>query len=224
MAEVSLLEALADMPDPRSRRGRRHPLPAVLALVVLAMLRGCKGPAAIARFGRDHGERLARALGFTRGKTPCAAGLSLLLRRLDPVAFEACLSRRVCSRLSPEECQTLAIDGKALRGSKDGEAPGQHLVAAYAAHSKAVLAQIRVDAKTNEHKAALELLGILPVKGRLITGDAIFCQRDLAEEVVAGGGDYLFTVKANQPGLQVDVAAGLAYQEAARGLAAAFSP
>lgn len=87
-----------------------------------------------------------------------------------------------------------------------------------------MLGQVRVDAKTNEHKAALQLLGVLPVKGRVITGDAMFCQRDLAEQIDKGGGDYVFSVKANQPGLATDVCAGFGYQEAARSIAAAFSP
>src|SRR5262249_10143325 len=118
----------------------------------------------------------------------------------------------------------IALDGKTVRGSKDGEAPGQHLVAAYAADAQAVLAQVRVDAKTNEHKAALQLLGILPLRGRIVTGDALFCQRDLCAKVVAGGGDYVLAVKDNQPSLADDIAAGLAYQEQARRLTAAFSP
>src|SRR5437660_12347462 len=93
MAGLSLIEALADVPDPRSRHGRVHPLPALLTLTVLALLRGCKGPVAIAQFGRDHGTPRAHALGFTRGKTPAASCLSELFRRLDAVAFEAALSR-----------------------------------------------------------------------------------------------------------------------------------
>jgi predicted transposase YbfD/YdcC len=102
--------------------------------------------------------------------------------------------------------------------------PGQHLVAAYCAEAEAVLAQIRVDAKTNEHKAALQLLGILPVKGNIITGDAMFCQRDVCAAIIDSGGDYVFTAKDNQPSLVVDIRAGLAYQEQARRTAAAFSP
>jgi len=87
-----------------------------------------------------------------------------------------------------------------------------------------VLAQIRVDAKTNEHKAALQLLGILPLKGRIFLGDALFCQRDLCAKIIAGGGDYILVVKDNQPTLAIDIAAGLAYEAQARRLAAAFSP
>ena len=222
------------MPDPRSRHGRRHPLPAILALVVLAMLRGCKGPVAIAQFGRDYGTPLAHALGFTRGKTPAASSLCRLLWRLDAVAFEAALSRWIRARTPPaaapaggekgQDQEQLCVDGKTLRGSRDGEVPGAHLVAAYAPLAEAVLAQVRVDAKTNEHKAALELLGILPVKGRIVTGDALFCQRDICAEVIDQGGDYLFFAKENQPGLVIDIQAGFAFEAAARSVAAAFSP
>jgi predicted transposase YbfD/YdcC len=228
MPALSLIDALAEVPDPRSRHGRFHPLPAVLALTVLAMLRGCKGPVAIAQFGRDHGPALAFALGFRRGKTPAASTLSDLYGRLDAVAFEAAVARWMQARAAaagPAADQgPLSLDGKTLRGSRDGDAPGQHLVSAYAPLVEAVLAQVRVDAKTNEHKAALQLLGILPVKGRIVIGDAAFCQRDVCAEVIGQKGDYIFFAKANQPGLQIDVAAGFGYEAAARAVAAAFSP
>src|SRR5437870_5521316 len=98
------------------------------------------------------------------------------------------------------------------------------VMAAYSAEAQAVLAQIQVDAKTNEHKSALQLLGILPVQGNILTGDAIFCQRDFCAGIIAAGGDYVFTVKDNQRTLATDIAAGLAYQEQAQRRAAAFSP
>ena len=146
-----------------------------------------------------------------------------MLRALDAPAVEAALSRWIASRL-PEGLSQLSLDGKTLRGSRDGAAPGQHLVAAYAPLVEAVLVQVRVDAKTNEHKAALELVGILPLRGKVVVGDAMFCQRDLAEGIVAAGGDYVFVVKDNQPGLQADIAAGFGHEAAVRSIAAAFSP
>ena len=118
----------------------------------------------------------------------------------------------------------MAIDGKTLRGSRDGEVPGQHLVAAYAPAAHAVRAQIRVDAKTNEHEAALELLGIVPMAGSVFTGGAMFCQRDLAAAVIAGGGEYVLVAKDNQPALVADIKAGLGFEAAARGIAAPTSP
>jgi hypothetical protein len=118
----------------------------------------------------------------------------------------------------------VGLDGKTVRGSKEGDIPGHPLVAAYAPAVQAVLAQLRVDAKTNEHKAALELLGILPVKGCIFTGDAAFCQRDLCKKICDAGGDYVLVVKDNQPSLAIDSAAGLAFEDQKRRQAAAFPP
>ena len=65
---------------------------------------------------------------------------------------------------------------------------------------------------------------ILPVQGSIITGDALFCQRDLCAAIIAAGGDYVFTVKDNQPSLGIDIGAGLSYQAQAQRLTAAFPP
>jgi len=222
-APLSLLEVLAQVPDPRSRHGRRHALSAILALAVVAMLSGAKGYEGIAQFGRDHGIPLAHLLGFRR-KTPTKSTFSVIFRALDVVAFERALSGWIAARLPKDQQLAFSLDGKTARGSRDGEVPGQHLVAAYCADAQAVLAQVRVDAKTNEHKAALEMLGILPVKGNIITGDALFCQRDLCAAIIEKGGDYVFAAKDNQPSLVTDIKAGLAYQEQKRRTAAAFSP
>jgi hypothetical protein len=103
--------------------------------------------------------------------------------------------------------RVVAIDGKTLRGSQGHQLPGVHLLAAYCRDVEAVIAQLRVPGKTNEHKTALELLKLIPLKGTLITGDAAFTQRDLCEAVVQGQGDYFLTVKDNQPTLEADIRA-----------------
>ena len=191
--------------------------------MVLGLLMGRRSLAAIARLGRNYGPALAHALGFRRGRTPTKSTLSEILRAVDAQAVENALTRWVSSRL-PEGLTQVSLDGKTLRGSRAGELPGQHLLAAYAPEVEAVLAQIRVEATTNEHKAALRLLGVLPLRGKVVVGDAIFCQRDVAADVVGGGGDYVFVVKENQPGLGTDIAAGFGFEAAARSIAAAFSP
>src|SRR5438270_7882892 len=140
---LSLLDALAQLPDPRSRHGRRHPLSAILSLTVVAMLTGAKSYQAIAQFGRDKGFPLAHALGFTRGKTPTKSTFSVLFRILDVQAFEQALSRWIASRLPEGQGKRFSLDGKTARGSRDGEVPGQHLVAAYCGEAQAVLAQVR---------------------------------------------------------------------------------
>lgn len=223
MSTLTLADVLAELPDPRSRHGCFHPLPAVLNLVVLGLLMGRKSLSAIARLGRTYGTPLAHALGFRRGKTPAKSTLSEILRAVDAQLLEDALSRWVRCRL-PADLEQLSLDGKTLKGSRDGELPAQHLLSAYAPQVQAVVAQMRVQSTTNEHKAALQLLGVLPLAGKVVIGDAIFCQRDLAEQVVEEGGNYVFAVKDNQRGLQTDVAAGFGFEEATRLIAAAFSP
>jgi DDE_Tnp_1-associated/Transposase DDE domain len=223
MSPITLAEALAAIPDPRSRHGRRYPLVPVLCLVALGLLMGKRTLGSLALLGHHYGPELLLALGFPRGRGPVKSILSRLLRRIDATAVEAALSRWLAPRL-PEDADVFSIDGKTLCGSRDGEIPGVHLVAAYAPGVEAVLGQIRVDAKTNEHKAALELLGILPLKGKIVIGDAAFCQRDLAKQVIDRGGDYVLFAKDNQPSLVIDIQAGFAYDTVAAERAAAFSP
>lgn len=181
MAQKSLYEVLAEVPDPRYRKGRRHPLPAVLTLLVVAMLSGHRHLLAASQFGRDRPE-LAKLLGFTHG-TPCCSALHYLLKRVDAAAFE----RAIAAWLGVGGDQLIAIDGKTLAGSADGDLPGLHLLTAYAPEAQRALGSLPVDAETNEHKRALELLEILPVEGSVVTGDAIFCQRDLSEKVLKRG-------------------------------------
>ena len=210
MAAVTLLEVLAEIHDPRDRRGRRHPLPAMLSLAVVAMLAGMKSLEAIAQFGREHGAKLAHALGFRRAKTPTKSAYSKLFRRLGLEQFETLLGRWLQSRSGQEE--VVNLDGKRVRGSASATVPGLHLLTAYAPQAQAVLGQLRVDAKTNEYKAALELLGVLPLQGKTVTADAMFTQRDFCEKVREGGGDYLLPVKDNQAVLLQEISS--AFDEA----------
>ena len=189
------------------------------------MLSGAKSYQAIAQFGRDKGFALAHALGFTRGKTPTKSTFSVLFRLLDVQAFENGLSRWVGSRL-PEHAQEMLIclDGKTVRGSRDGEVPGQHFVAAYASAAQAVLAQVRVDAKTNEHKAALELLGLLAGEGQNHQRRReVLPTRGLREDY-RGRGRLSVRGQGQSTVVGGRHRAGLAYQEQARRLTAAFSP
>lgn len=177
------------------------------------MLCGCRGLSAISQWGRDH-EELAGWLGFRRRKKnrkqqlklPCTSTFHYLFKALDIQAFEAALTAWM-STSGPEDAgpRVLNLDGKTLRGSREGELPGVHLVAAYSQAAGTALAQLQVDSKTNEHKAALQLLHLIPMQGTLVTGDAMFAQKDLCQEIVERGGDYFFTVKDNQPTLKQNI-------------------
>jgi hypothetical protein len=94
---------------------------------------------------------------------------------------------------------TVSLDRKTPRVSTDVRPPGVHLSAAYAHGAGVVLRQLPVDARANEHKAALELLDLIPVDGKLVTGDATFCRRDLSRKIRAEQADYLWPVKDNRP-------------------------
>ena len=210
----SLYEVFREIPDPRHRRGTVYPLAAVLTLIATAMLCGARSLAAIAQWGHDYND-LAPLLGLSRKtrdgrryRTPCISELHTLLAALGAATFEAALTRWISAQgLADLAERLMAIDGKALRGTQGHQLPGVHLLAAYCLDVEAVVAQLRVPGKTNEHKTALELLKILPLKGTLFTGDAAFTQRDFCEAVIEGGGDYFLTVKGNQPTLEADIRA-----------------
>jgi hypothetical protein len=211
---ISLMELLEGIHDPRRARGKRHPLPALLGLAVVAMLAGMTSYEAIVQYGKERGWEFLQHLGFTTRWGLCKATYSRVFRRIYVADFEARVGEWIQGRLGPGDAPHISIDGKTARGSRDGDTPGVHLVSAYAPDVKAVLAQLRVDAKTNEHKAALELLGVLPVKGKVLTGDAMFTHRDVCAAVLDGGGDYVLPVKENQPTLSKDIAAVFAEPEA----------
>jgi hypothetical protein len=136
----SLLEAFRRVPDPRRPRGRRHPLPALLALATAAMLSGARSLYAIAQWGRLQPPAVVQALGFTRERTPCVATLHLAFKALDPSAFEAALAGWAQGQLG-DRWEAVALDGKALRGIHGEELPGVRLVAAYSDRAGLVLAQ-----------------------------------------------------------------------------------
>jgi hypothetical protein len=205
-AGASLMELLEGIDDPRGARGKRHPLSALLSLAIVGQLAGMNSYEAIVQYGQERGGEFLYLLGFTRKRGLCKATYSRVFRRIDVQDFETRVAQWIQGRLRPGDAPQIAIDGKTLRGSRDGDAPGQHLVAAYAPDVRAVIGQLRVDAKTNEHKAALELLGILPVKGKVVTADAMFTHRDVCEEVIDAGGDYILPVKENQPTLLANIA------------------
>lgn len=202
---LSLWEAFGGIPDPRDASGKRHPLQAILTLATVAMLSGARSVYAIAQFGRDRGKAFAAALGFTREKSPCCATLHYLFADLDHKAFEKAIRRWTKGRAA-QGWKSVSLDGKTLRGVQGHEVPGVHLLAAYAHEAQTVLEQIPVDAKTNEHKAALEILDLIPLKDKLVMGDAMFCQRDLSQKIRKKKGHWLWPVKANQPDLHAAIA------------------
>jgi hypothetical protein len=189
----SLLAFLAAIPDPRHRAGRRHPLVALLAHACCALLCGGRGDAALAPWGRDQPIALMHRLGSYR-RPPAYGTFPGLFTRLDAGAFEAAVARWVAHLLAAEAAgglRAVALDGKTSRGSGRTDTPAVPRRATLDQPTGCVLAQARVPAQTNEHKAALTQLKGLVLERRVITGDAAFCQRDLCRQVVDDDGHYL---------------------------------
>ena len=201
---MELREALDRVPDHRKSQGRRHSLGAILSLAVCAMLSGARSLYAIAQWGRDRGDATGQLLGFRPGKTPCVATFHRVFKDLDVDAFEAVL-REWLNNSGLEPGEALSLDGKTLRGIHGEEIPGVHLASVYATRSGAVLAQVAAPGKGQELAAAKEVLGQVPLEGRIVVADALLTQREVCQRIVAGGGDYLLPVKENQPTLYQDL-------------------
>ncbi len=206
----SLPALLAGIPDPRGRQGLRHPLAATLAATVCGILTGARGCEAIAQWVRNQDRTIWHALGFIR-KPPCANMYRKLLRRLPAEALETAVARWV-KDLVPDPVpngplEGVALDGKSLCGTLDKHARSIHLLSLFDQQTGGVLRQLAMPSDTNEHKAALKLLKQIVLRGRVITADAMFCQRDLCQQIVDDGGDYLIAVKDNQPELKAAIEA-----------------
>lgn len=217
----SLFAYVAQVPDPRGRKGRRHPLSAMLTAVICGFLCGHRGWTGLAEWLHDLPVDIWHFMGFTR-RPPKKDAFRDLLIKLDPAAFERAVRAWITTELQgldqEDDLPAISFDGKTLCATLRSFSRAVHLLAAVDHHTGCVLGQLRVDEKTNEHKAALELLKTLVIEGRVLVGDAMFCQREICEQVLDSGGDYFLPVKENQPGLLREIEHEFAAQDAA------FSP
>ena len=194
---------LAAIPDFRGRQGRSHSLAALLAAIICGLLSGARGCTEIAQWLREQEPEFWHLLGFKR-RPPTTNCYRNVLLNLDPQALETVLQKWAEQLMPavPGEVRATAIDGKTLRGTLQPHGQSIHLLSMLDHATGGVLGQLRMPSTTNEHKAAMKLLKSMTLEGRLITGDAIFCQKEICKYVVNAGGDYLISVKDNQPELK----------------------
>jgi len=182
----------------------------MLAAVVCAMLCGARGYSAIVQWLHALPVPWWHRLGFTR-RPPKDHAFRDLLAAMSPEAFEAVVrdwtSAALGAAISEDELRAVALDGKTLCGTLMPHQRAVHLLSLFDQRMGCVLSQQRVDEKTNEHKAALELLKTIVLKDCVVTGDAMFCQREICQQIIDSGGDYFLVVKENQPSLQETIAA-----------------
>lgn len=201
-----LSEVFAQIPDPRARRGVRHPFAGMLALVFLGLLARIREFAQLQFWAAEHWDQLQGPLGFDRPQPPHATTISRALSRFSVGAFQDAFRRWLLTVVEPtDDLAVAAVDAKTCKQSLGDDGRPIQVLSVFAHRVKLALAQWEVHAeKTNEPHVLLnhlhELLNDYPML-RLITGDAVYAQRNLAEVMESEGCDYLLQVKDNQPGL-----------------------
>jgi predicted transposase YbfD/YdcC len=197
-----LLDLLAQVPDPRKKRGRRYPLAGLLAVGIAAVAAGSRSFAAIGQWAADAGADVLAGLGAARGPAE-ESTFRRAFAMIDPDRLDQVLGAWLWTRAVQVSGRlVIAIDGKAVRGAKDQAGKAPHLVAALAHGIGAVLGQVAVTAESNEIPAVRELLkAFTDLAGAVITIDALHTQADTAQAIIARRADYVMTVKANMPTL-----------------------
>lgn len=197
-----------DLEDPRIDRTKHHQLEDILMIALVAILGGAEGWTQVELFGQSKRDWFGRFLQLPNG-IPSHDTFGRVFGMLDPDQLGQCFARWVTHLASSLdiETKTIAIDGKALRGSADkanGD-PALHLLTAWAHEAGLVLAQLACDAKSNEITAIPDLIATLELGGCVVTVDALNTQTAVAEAILDRGGDYVMTLKANQRTLHDDV-------------------
>ena len=207
----ALHRVLLPLVDQRGRKGRIYALATILTIAVLAKLSGQNQIRAVAHWSKLRQRELTHLFGLPYLTMPHHTTWSRILGSgVDIAQLEQVLGhffkQHLPSTIAKRGSVVLAIDGKALKGTiAAGETRGVHLMAAYLPQYDIVLAQVAVDGKENEIVAAPRLLAQLDLRGMVVVGDAMQCQRVLSVQVVTDGGDYVWFVKDNQPSLLTDL-------------------
>ena len=191
--------------DPRHERNRKHLWIDVIVIAVAAMVCGTDGPTAIHRWATHRLEWLQAFLALPNG-IPSRDCIRRVLLALRPEAFQKCFVAWIASAQDDPGDGTvrlIAIDGKTCRRSHDHakDLGPLHIVSAWASQEGLALGQVATAAKSNEITAIPELLQQIDLTDAVVTIDAMGCQKDIAQQIVKGGGDFVLAVKDNQPTL-----------------------
>ena len=201
-AGSGLLDLLKTVPDPRGRRGRQHGLPTILAVGLAAVIAGAKSFVAIGEWVTHQPIEALRDLGVTTGTGPDESTIRRVFARLDPDVLDQILGAFMWTRTHTVGTRrVIALDGKTVRGARSKTTTAPHLVAALDHGTGVVVGQLAVNAKSNEIPAVQGLLKLFDLTGVVVTVDAMHTQTDTAQQITGDGGDYVFTVKGNQPTL-----------------------
>lgn len=195
-------ESFSSLTDTRQQAQIRHELYDIIAMTMAAVIGNCDGWDEIEDFCISKEEWLKEHMGLKlEHGIPSADTLARVWSRINPEAFKKCFSewtQRVHEKINGE---VISIDGKTLRGSRSDQRKPIHMVSAWVSEQQMVLAQRCVDEKTNEITTVPLLLEMLDITGCIITADAMSCQREIVQQIADGKGDYVLSLKENQPAL-----------------------
>lgn len=202
---VRIVDHFAELSDPR-RRKVTYPLINIVTIAICAVLCGADDFVSIAAWGRMRKDWLSKFLDLSAG-IPSHDRFNAVLAAIKPAEFEKCLLSWIVALHDITAGQLVAIDGKTLRRSFDAASSKAaiHMVSAWATANHITLGQVVVDEKSNEITAIPKLLQMLELSGSLVTIDAMGCQTEIAQAIVDAGGDYVLSLKGNQPTLHAAV-------------------
>lgn len=206
---ASMQDYFRSLEDPRSTINRKHLLGDLIVICICAVIAGADGPKAIGIWALSHERWLRLHLELPYG-IPSHDTIGRLLALLKPEAFQRCFQKWIealtepasqdLMNMTPSPQKGIAIDGKALRRSHDhkNKLGALFLVSAWSVENGVSLGQLATEAKSNEITAIPELIDNIDVSGALVTIDAAGCQKNIASQIIDAGGDFIFTLKANQ--------------------------
>lgn len=204
----TFLKHFAELEDPRKENHSQklHNFEDILIITILGAICGVDDWEELHVFGLAKEDWLKTFLKLPNG-IPSPDTFSRVFSLIDPKAFETCFLSWIRSLEIDPKGEIIAIDGKTLRGSREGSTNKRplHLVGAWAAKQNILLGQIKTEEKSNEIDAIPELLNLIDIEGATVTIDAMGCQKKIAEKIIEKNANYVLSLKQNQETLYHDV-------------------
>ena len=194
-APLSLMDYFGQVPDPRVARTQRHELLDILAIALCAVIGGADHWTEVVEFGQAKQSWFATFLKLPNGIASHDT-FARVFRRLNPEALESACHQWLATLIGRVK-GVIPIDGKSVRGARDGKKHPLHIVSAWASEHRMLLGQVRTAEKSNEITAIPELLELLSIQGCIVTIDAMGCQKAIAKSIIASKADYVLSLKCN---------------------------
>jgi predicted transposase YbfD/YdcC len=201
--ETSIMLSFLDLPDPRRNRNQVYSIFDIITVTVLAVLCGADDWVEVCFWGEAN-QLWLQEQGICPNGIPSHDTFSRFFRFVDPRAFEKCFINWT-QKIAKVVGGVIALDGKTIRNSADGEERAIHLVSAFSVENDIVLGQLATEAKSNEITTFPLLIELLDLKGAIVTIDAAGCQKEITSQICDKEGDYVLALKGNQGNLHAEV-------------------